>query len=396
MKKPGEMLLELLIRILGWSSSLIVILIVLFLFREGLGLFSASVLTERHVLIVNPENPIREWDANKIHKVTREEVTNWKDLGWKNIPIQVLTTGNLEQFIPEAQGDNVLDILPHRIDSLFKNNPGLIGFIPERYAPQGYVPVETGNLSVNDFFLGTRWYPTSDPAPEFGALPIILGSLWVTLGAVLFALPLGLATAIYMAEIANKRIASILKPIVELMAGIPSVVFGFFGLVVIVPLIKEMFGLAVGETALAGSILLGIIALPTVITIAEDAIRSTPYALKEASLGMGATHWQTLVRVIIPASFSGISAAVILGVGRAIGETMAVLMVTGNAAVLPHTFLSPVRTLPATIAAELGEAPVGGTHYRALFLVACVLFLLSLGINLIVNWIQFNAKQKEA
>jgi len=141
MKKPGEMLLELLIRILGWSSSLIVILIVLFLFREGLGLFSASVLTERHVLIVNPDNPIREWDANKIHKVTREEVTNWKDLGWKNIPIQVLTTGNLEQFIPEAQGDNVLDILPHRIDSLFNNNPGLIGFIPERYAPPGYVPV---------------------------------------------------------------------------------------------------------------------------------------------------------------------------------------------------------------------------------------------------------------
>ena len=146
--------------------------------------------------------------------------------------------------------------------------------------------------------------------------------------------------------------------------------FWLFGLVVIVPLIKEMFGLAVGETALAGSILLGIIALPTVITIAEDAIRSTPYALKEASLGMGATHWQTLVRVIIPASFSGISAAVILGVGRAIGETMAVLMVTGNAAVLPHTFLSPVRTLPATIAAELGEAPVGGTHYRALILLS--------------------------
>jgi phosphate transport system permease protein len=216
-------------------------------------------------------------------------------------------------------------------------------------------------------------------------LPLILGTLWVSLGAILLALPIGLITAIYMAEVAGEGFRNILKPVIELLAGIPSVVYGFFGLVVIVPLIQQLFKLSVGETALAGSIILGIMALPTVITISEDAIRTTPSALKEASLALGATQWQTMVRVTIPYAKSGITAAAILGIGRAVGETMAVLMVTGNASVIPTSFLQPVRTIPATIAAELGEAPFGGVHFKALFALGIILFIMTFAFNTLVE-----------
>ena len=214
----------------------------------------------------------------------------------------------------------------------------------------------------------------------------------VSIFAILFALPIGLATAIYLAEVADERVRKVLKPVIELLAGIPSVVYGFFGLIVIVPMIHDVFQLPVGETALAGSIVLAIMALPTIITVSEDAIRNTPRAMKEASLALGANRWQTIHRVVIPYSISGISAAAILGIGRAIGETMAVLMVTGNAAVMPHSLLQPVRTIPATIAAELGEAPQGGVHYKALFALGCILFLLTMLINL---WVEsISRKQK--
>ncbi len=179
----------------------------------------------------------------------------------------------------------------------------------------------------------------------------------------------------------------ILKPTIELLAGIPSVVYGFFGLVVLVPLIQKTFGLAVGETALAGSLILAIMALPTIITVAEDAMRGTPRAMREASLALGATHWQTIYRVVIPYAGSGISAAVVLGIGRAIGETMAVLMVTGNAAVMPRSLFEPVRTIPATIAAELGEAPAGGAHYQSLFMLGCILFIITMIISITAEMI---------
>jgi phosphate transport system permease protein len=191
-----------------------------------------------------------------------------------------------------------------------------------------------------------------------------------------------------MAEVTSMRLRNLMKPLVELLAGIPSVVFGFFGLVVIVPLIQQLFRLDVGETALAGSIVLGIMALPTIITISEDALRTTPRSLKEASLALGATKWQTIVRVVVPYASSGISTAIILGIGRAIGETMAVLMVTGNASIIPHSFLVPVRTIPATIAAELGESPYGGLHFSALFALGIVLFLFTLIINITVELIR--------
>ena len=229
---------------------------------------------------------------------------------------------------------------------------------------------------------------------QLGVLPIILGTLWVSLVAIMIALPIGLATAIYMAEVANIRMRNILKPVIELLAGIPSVVYGFFGLVIIVPLVQKYFQLDTGQTALTGSILLAIMALPTIITVSEDAIRNTPRSMKEASLALGANRWQTIVRVVLPYSSSGIAAATILGIGRAIGETMAVLMVTGNAAVIPHSLLQPVRTIPATIAAELGEAPQGGVHYQALFALGCILFIITMIINIWVEMITARRKYK--
>jgi phosphate transport system permease protein len=200
-------------------------------------------------------------------------------------------------------------------------------------------------------------------------------------------LPFGIAVAVYLAEISSLRVRNILKPVIELLAGLPSVVYGFFGLVVIVPFLQNLFQLPVGETALAGSVVLGIMALPTIITVAEDAMRTVPRAMKEASLALGASQWQTIYKVIIPYSKSGITSAAVLGIGRAIGETMAVLMVTGNAAVIPHTLLEPVRTIPATIAAELGETAVGSGHYQALFALGCILFIITMIISISIEFI---------
>jgi phosphate transport system permease protein len=270
----------------------------------------------------------------------------------------------------------------------------MIAFFSEKYLAKDFKGkrLEVDNVTVSEFLGGEEWFPTAQPAAQLGVLPLILGTLWVSLGAILLALPLGLATAIYMSEIANDRVRNIMKPVIELLAGIPSVVYGFFGLVIIVPLIQTTFDLPVGETGLAGSIILGIMALPTIITISEDAMRNTPRAMKEASLALGASKWQTIYKVVIPYSISGITAGAILGIGRAIGETMAVLMVTGNAAVIPHSILEPVRTIPATIAAELGEAPNGGLHFNALFALGCILFLITLFINLTVEFISNRRK----
>ena len=239
------------------------------------------------------------------------------------------------------------------------------------------------------FLTGIKWKPMNE---IFGIFPMIVGSIYVTAGAILVGVPIGILCAVFMARFCPEGLYKLLKPVVNLLAGIPSVVYGFFGLVVIVPLIQKTFDLPVGETAFAGSVVLAIMALPTIITVAEDAMRTTPRAMKEASLALGATQWQTIYKVIIPYSISGITSAVVLGIGRAIGETMAVLMVTGNAAVIPTSFFEPVRTIPATIAAELGEAPAGGAHYEALFLLGAVLFLITLILSISVEYISSKRK----
>lgn len=246
------------------------------------------------------------------------------------------------------------------------------------------------DTSLMDFLTGKFWYPTSINM-QFGLLPLFFGSLIVTVGAILFAVPLGIATAIYISEIANPKVADFLKPFIEILAGIPSVVFGFFGLVVLVPIIQKSFNLPTGQTALTGSIMLGIMALPTIITISEDAISSVPSTLEQGSLALGATKWQTIYKVIVPAALSGISAAVMLGIGRAIGETMTLMMVTGNTAVIPSFpggFFASVRTMTATVALEMGEVPQGSTHFHALFAVGSVLFIITFLINLIADSIK--------
>ena len=240
------------------------------------------------------------------------------------------------------------------------------------------------HVGVVNFLFGKSWYPTS-AAPEFGILPLIAASVWVTAGALLVCVPLGIGSALYISELAGARQKMILKPLVEILASIPSVVFGFFGMAVAAPFLQQQLHLSTGLCALTASVILGIMAIPTVTSIAEDALSCVPDSFREASFAVGANRWQTLVNVIIPAAGSGISTAVILGISRAIGETMTVLMVAGGAAVIPHSFLEPVRPLTSTIAAEMGEAVMGSLHYNALFSIGLVLFLITFVFNIIAE-----------
>ena len=376
-------------------TSLTVILIIVFLFKEGIGLFHSSPLEKNFVIAVSKQNPVQELNTTQVKAIFNQDVTNWSKLGGANDSIILFTTNDITTYFTEEELGSSLEFLPTKLNEFIVAHPGAIMYVSDKTLPPGFNGhrIRVKDISVSDFILGKQWYPTSEPILSFGIWPMIIGTLMVTLGALLFAIPLGIATAIFMAEVADIRIRNILKPVIELLSGIPSVVFGFFGLIIIVPLVQRMFHLIVGETVLAGSIVLGIMALPTIITITEDSLRTTPKSLKEASLALGATRWQTLVRVVIPYAKSGISTAIILGIGRAIGETMAVLMVTGNASNIPHSFLVPARTIPATIAAELGEAPYGGLHFKALFALGIVLFLFTIIINFTVEFIKNSSRR---
>ncbi len=236
---------------------------------------------------------------------------------------------------------------------------------------------------VWSFLSGTKWSPTE--SLKFGTYPLIVGTLLVTFGAMAIAIPLSIGGALFISEIASSRVRSIIKPAIELLAGIPSVVYGFFGLIILTTMIKDFFGVPTGETWLAGSIILGVMAIPTITTVAEDALKAVPREYKEGSLAMGATKWQTISKVVVPSALSGITAAIILGIGRAVGETMAILMVCGNAAIVPNPLwntFSPIRTLTSTLGIETAEVPVGGPHYHALFGVAVLLLMITLIINL--------------
>jgi phosphate transport system permease protein len=250
------------------------------------------------------------------------------------------------------------------------------------------------DLPLNSLLL-TRWYPIES---MYGILPLLSGSLIVTFGAALIAIPFGLGTAIYMSEIAPRWVREILKPLVEILAGLPSVVLGFLGILVVAPNLRVLLNLPTGLSAFAGSLLLGGIAIPTIVSIAEDALDAVPRAYRDASLAMGATQWQTIWMVTLPAARSGVLTALMLGVGRAIGETMTVLMVTGNAPVLLTglgTLFSPVRTMTATIAAEMGEVARGSTHYHVLFLIGIILFLISLVVNVAASTVVFRQVKRQ-
>lgn len=394
MRKFFEKIVEGGLLISGSISSFTILLIVFFLFKEAGGLFNSPAIEEGYVLAVQKSNPVETLSPEKIMDIFDAKITNWKELGGNDEEILTFRFSDLTHYYPEEELGDEFQYVPEKISQLVAGKAGIIAFFPRQYLIQDFAGkvLPDAKITPAEFFGGTKWYPTSTPAPMFGLIPLLLGTLLVSIGAITLSLPFGLAVAIYMAEIAGKKTRNFLKPVIELLAGIPSVVYGFFGLVVIVPLIQKGLELPVGETAFAGSVVLAIMALPTIITVAEDAMRTTPRAMKEASLALGATQWQTIYKIIIPYSISGITSAVVLGIGRAIGETMAVLMVTGNAAVIPHSFFEPVRTIPATIAAELGEAPAGGAHYEALFLLGAVLFVLTLLLSITVEYISSKRK----
>jgi phosphate transport system permease protein len=242
--------------------------------------------------------------------------------------------------------------------------------------------------------LSTRWYPIED---YFGLLPLIGGSIIVTIGASVIAIPIGICTAVYIAEVAPRKTRDYLKPIVEVLGGIPSVVLGFLGILILAPELRRILNIPTGLSALAGFILLSAVAIPTIVSVSEDALDSVPRSYRDAALALGATQWQTIWKVTLPAARSGVITAVMLGIGRVIGETMAVMMVTGNAPVMPvHliSFFSPVRTMTATIAAEMGEVADGSTHYHVLFFIGLVLFLVSLGINIAASSAIFKLRKR--
>jgi phosphate transport system permease protein len=228
-------------------------------------------------------------------------------------------------------------------------------------------------------------------------LPLIGGSLIVTIGAAMIAVPVGVGTAIFIAEVAPRSVREILKPLVEVLAGLPSVVLGFLGILALSPFLRRSLDLPTGLTAFTGSILLGGIAIPTIVSVAEDALDAVPRSYRDAALALGATQWQTIWRVTLPAARSGVLTGVMLGIGRAIGETMTVMMVTGNAPVLPEglqTLFSPVRTMTATIAAEMGEVANGSVHYHTLFFIGIILFLISLAVNITASAVIFRQRKR--
>lgn len=241
-------------------------------------------------------------------------------------------------------------------------------------------------VPILEVIFGTTWYPTYDP-PEFGFFPLVLASLWVTAGALCVCVPLGVGSALYLNELAGAKQRAILKPLIEILAGVPSIVYGFFGMVIVGPFMQKIFDLPIGLCGLTASLILGIMAVPTVCSIAEDALSYVPRSFREASFALGANRWQTLIKVIIPAAGSGISTAIILGMSRSIGETMTVLMVAGGAAAVPSNILQPMRPMTAAIAAEMGETAFGTTHYHALFAIGLILFLITFVFNIIAEMI---------
>jgi phosphate transport system permease protein len=240
----------------------------------------------------------------------------------------------------------------------------------------------------------TRWYPIEN---HFGILPLLGGSLIVTIGAALIAIPIGIGTAVYISEIAPRSAREVLKPLVEMLGGLPSVVLGFLGILILVPYLRRLLDLSTGLAAFTGSLLLAATAIPTIVSVSEDALDAVPRSYRDAALALGATEWQTIWRVTLPAARSGVLTAIMLGVGRAIGETMAVMMVTGNAAVLPtglNYLFYPVRTMTATIAAEMGEVANGSVHYHVLFFIGIVLFLISLIVNVTASAVVFRKRKR--
>jgi len=256
---------------------------------------------------------------------------------------------------------------------------GIFFFVVREAAPL------VGELDFVEFLTSTQWQPASEVRPQYGTLALLVGTLAVTGLAILLAMPLGLGAAVYLSEFCQGRLKETLKIVIELLAAVPSVVWGFIGYMVLGPIIIRLTGAPVGVNLLNGGVILALMSVPIIVSVGEDALKAVPDSYREAALALGASRWETVYRVLFPAAKNGLLAAVLLGVGRAIGETMAVLMATGHAVQIPHSLLDPIRTLTATIASELGEAVEGDTHYRVLFMIGLVLFAVTFVVNLIAD-----------
>lgn len=244
-----------------------------------------------------------------------------------------------------------------------------------------------------EFLFGTRWYPVSEP-PTFGIMPFFVSTLWITLVATLISVPVGIACAAYLAEVAPDKVRETVKPIIEILAGFPSVVMGFIGLMLLSPAVRSIFNLSTGLTGLTAGIMLAMMSLPIIISVSEDALRAVPDSFRQGSYALGATRWETIRHVSIPAALSGIAAAIMLGVGRAIGETMTVLMVAGGALAVPVSPAEPMMPMTAAIASGIGNAVRGGLQYQALFAIGLILFLITLAVNLIADRVLERQKRK--
>jgi phosphate transport system permease protein len=256
-------------------------------------------------------------------------------------------------------------------------------------------PAITRGLSLTEFFTSTNWRPDSVIKPQFGIVALLVGTLSVTLLAMAIAVPGGLGAAIFVSEYCSGKIRETLKIVIEFLAAIPSVVWGFIGAMVLNPLITETTGAPVGINILNGGIILALMSVPIIMSVGEDAFRAVPDTYREAAVALGASRWQIVYKVLFPAAKNGLLAAVLLGVGRAVGETMAVLMATGHSVAIPHSVLDPVRTLTATIAAELGETVEGGLHYRVLFMIGSLLMLITLVINVTADLVVKGIRGKQ-
>ncbi len=364
------------------TTFLVLIGITVFLFREGLPALWRSPYAELR-FAVHPDNPIQSLDTQTARALLQGKTT-WSEIQGPDAPVVAVHLANMERYIaPTATPAEIRAA----IDSLAKF-PGVFLALPPTLLPPQVRLIEIPWRPWRELFLSLHWSPTYEPIPSVSVWPLVVGSLWVSLIGLALVVPLGIAMAIYAAEILPRRLYYPLKVLWELLAGLPSVVVGFWGLVVLVPAVKELFNLSAGETALTAGLLLGWMTLPLMASLTEEALQSIPRLLSESSYGLGATQWQTILRLKLPYIRTSLLTAGLLSAGRILGETMVVLMVSGNSPLLSWSPFQPVRTLPATLAAELGEAPVGSYHYQVLFLLGAILLLLTLSLNLTAYFIR--------
>ncbi|MDW8088475.1 MAG: phosphate ABC transporter permease subunit PstC [Bacteroidia bacterium] len=366
----------------GWSTFLVLIGLTVFLFREGLPALYKFPQPEL-VFAVHPANPVVRLSAEAVRALA-EGKADWAAFGGPARPARLVHLANLERYLPAYASAAEIQ----RILADLAADTAILLALPAPLLPEAVKPISVTWQGWRELFGSLYWSPTYEPLPRVGVWPLLVGSVWVTFIGLMLVVPLGLAMAIYVAEFLPRTLYYPIKVLWEVLAGLPSVVVGFWGLVVVVPAVKSVLHLSAGETAFTAGLLLGWITLPLMASLVEEALQAVPRLLVESSYGLGATRWQTILRLKLPYILPSIATAALLSAGRILGETMVVLMVSGNAPLLATTPFQPVRTLPATLAAELGEAPIGSYHYHVLFFLGALLFLLTLALNLAAYAIQ--------